>query len=81
MFALHAHANAMAMMTLVILIPGLPRLLPLAWLPVHLARSLRRVYGGTWPRTLLRFGALSLAYGLALFVATFVTSMMVILVG
>lgn len=80
-FALHAHATAMAMIALVLVIPGLPRLLPLAWLPVHLARSLRRVYGGTWPRTLARFAALSLLYGVALFAATFVTSMMVILVG
>ena len=80
-FALHAHAAATVVMTLALLIPGPARLVPLAWLPVHVARSLRRVYGGTWPRTLVRFGALSLVYSVALFAATFVTSLIVILVG
>jgi hypothetical protein len=29
-----------------------------AWLTLYLPLALRRVYGGTWPRTLLRWGTL-----------------------
>jgi hypothetical protein len=71
-FALHYHAFAFVIMTLMILAgaAGLPP--PLAvplvlalwfWIFAYLLLALRTAYGDSWPAAGLRFGALVISYG------------------
>lgn len=61
LFALHANAFAFAMLTLLLLVPSSLDLVykPLVlWLIVYLPLAMRRVYGGGWIVTVLRWGVL-----------------------
>ena len=80
LFFLHVHAFFFSVMTLVILAAGAaevwPRLSPVAsvmplllWsLPVYTALAIRRVFGGSWTRTLVKASALFVVYMVVLFI-------------
>jgi hypothetical protein len=76
-FALHVHAFAMLALTAVRLGPKWagPALL-LVVLPAYLFVALRRVYGGSRPRTLLRLAALGAAYVVVLVAAVSMTAIL-----
>lgn len=85
-FALHVHAFAFLAMTLAhlagVLLAGARwqgvATLPLLWIPVYVVLALRRVYGGSAPRTLVKAGVLAVTYGAMLGAATIATAMIAI---
>jgi hypothetical protein len=65
LFALHANAFAFALLSLQIAIPsswGIVHLALMLWLTMYLPLAMRRVYGGGWPLTVLRWGVLMLLH-------------------
>lgn len=80
-FALHMHALAAGALAVVALLPEGWAAIPVVAAPAALFVALRRVFGGSRRRTALRFAALSVAYLVALFVATTVTVALAFLVG
>jgi hypothetical protein len=77
-FALHLHAFAMLALTGARLGRGWGAVAALVVLPAYLFVAMRRVYGGSPARTLLRLGALAGAYAVILMVAVGVTAVVAI---
>ncbi len=72
LFALHANAFAFAMLTLIVPLPSsmeaVSSVLTL-WLILYLPLAMRRVYGGSWIATVLRWSVLMLLHVLCITVA------------
>ncbi len=70
LFALHSNAFAFIMMAMMTLVPGeFLRTVLGAWLLAYLPWAMWRVYRGSKPATILRWGVLMAAYGLTLSMA------------
>jgi len=72
LFALHANAFAFAMLTLLLIVPSsldaVSTVLTL-WLILYLPLAMRRVYGGGWIATVLRWGVLMVLHLLCIVAA------------
>jgi hypothetical protein len=76
LFALHANAFAFAMMALQIVVPASLGFVHAAmgfWMVVYLPLAMRRVYGGGWAVTLLRWVVLALLHLFCIILAILVT--------
>ena len=61
-FTLHVHAFAFVVLTLSLFLPSALDIIIPTWILVYLYRALRRVYGESGKRTLLKFSALLFSY-------------------
>jgi len=76
LFALHANAFAFALLALQIALPsgwGFVHFILLAWMAIYLPLALRRVYGGGWILTLLRWMVLSALHAICIALAIVAT--------
>jgi hypothetical protein len=72
LFALHANAFAFAMLTLLVMVPASLETVSSVltfWLVLYLPLAMRRVYGGGWFGTVLRWGVLMLLHTLCIMLA------------
>ena len=78
MFALHIHAFVFVIFCLLFVTPEwLDRVLLVLWLPLYAFLAMKRVYGQSIPKTLLKYGVLFLAYCTALLLMLVATVLVV----